>query len=207
MRGLYAITPDALAGELLLERVRAALAGGIGALQYRSKLADPARRKQEALALSQLCREHGVTFIVNDELELALAVDADGLHLGREDGDLRAARARLGNKLLGASCYDRYELAVEAVAAGADHVAFGSVFSSPTKPLAARAPLALFSRAARLGVPLVAIGGITLDNAAQVIAAGAHSLAVISDLFEAPDIAARARRYAALFPSFPAPSA
>lgn len=201
MRGLYAITPDTLAGEALLDRVRAALAGGIGALQYRSKSTDAQRRREDALALAQLCRECGVTFIVNDDLELALAVDADGVHLGRDDGDLRAARARLGKKLLGASCYDSYELAVEAVQAGADHVAFGSVFPSPTKPHAARAPLSLFARARELGVPLVAIGGINLENAADVIAAGAHSLAVISDLFEAPDIAKRARGYAALFAS------
>ena len=136
-------------------------------------------------------------FIVNDDVELALAVRADGVHLGREDGDLAAARARLPGRLLGASCYDRPELARRAVAAGADYVAFGSVFPSPTKPAADRAPLALF--ALELGVPKVAIGGITLENAPQVLAAGADCVAVITDLFDAPDVAARARAYGRLF--------
>jgi thiamine-phosphate pyrophosphorylase len=144
-----------------------------------------------------LCRAHGVPLIVNDDLELALAVDAAGVHLGRDDGALALARARLHGRLLGASCYDRPEVARRAVAAGADYVAFGSVFDSPTKPAAVRAPLALF--ALDLGVPKVAIGGITLDNAPRVLAAGADALAVISDLFDAPDAAARASQYGRLF--------
>lgn len=199
MRGLYAITPDAVEGDALFALARQALSGGIAALQYRSKLADPVRKERDARALLQMCREYGVPFIVNDDLELALAIDADGVHLGRDDGDLRAARARLGAKRLGASCYDRFELAEAALAAGADYIAFGSVFPSPTKPLAVHAPLTLFTRARALGVPLVAIGGIKLRDAAAVIEAGAHSLAVISDLFEASDVAAQARRYRALF--------
>jgi thiamine-phosphate pyrophosphorylase len=140
-----------------------------------------------------------VPIIVNDDIELALEVSADGAHLGREDGDLRAARARLAGRILGASCYDRLELAQAAVATGADYVAFGSVFASPTKPGAARAPHSLFTKARDLGVPLAAIGGITLENAPQLISAGADLLAVISDLFEAPDISLRARQYGKLF--------
>jgi len=191
-RGLYAITPGSLA------RVEEALASGaLCALQYRAKQAGPAQRRQEAQALAGLCRTYRVALIVNDDLELALAVDAAGVHLGRDDGDLAEARAKLPGRLLGVSCYDRPELAERAVAAGADYIAFGSVFPSPTKPVAVRAPLALFGRA--LGVPKVAIGGITLENAPQVLAAGADCLAVITDLFDAPDVAARARAYRRLF--------
>jgi thiamine-phosphate pyrophosphorylase len=148
-----------------------------------------------------MCREYAVPFIVNDDVALALECGADGVHLGRDDGALSAARAALRGKLLGASCYDSLPAARAAVAAGADYIAFGSVFPSPTKPAAVRAPLTLFSEARSLGVPLVAIGGITLQNAPQLLAAGADSLAVISDLFEAPDIRERARAYAMLFKS------
>jgi thiamine-phosphate pyrophosphorylase len=192
LRGLYAITPDDIG------RVAAAVASGaLCALQYRSKFADTARRRTEAQALAQLCRRHGVPLIINDDLELALEVGAEGLHLGIEDGDFAAARARLPGRILGASCYDRLELARRAVAAGADYVAFGSVFASPTKPGAVRAPLALFGH--DLGVPKVAIGGITAENAPQLVAAGADAVAVLSDLFDAPDVAARAREYAKVF--------
>jgi thiamine-phosphate pyrophosphorylase len=138
--------------------------------------------------------------VVNDDVELALAVDAAGVHLGRDDGDLTPARRRLGSgQLLGASCYDRLELAEDAVGAGADYIAFGSMFASPTKPAAVRAPLALLGAARRLGVPVVAIGGITLENAPAAIAAGADAVAVITALFDAGDIAARARAFSDLF--------
>ena len=132
-------------------------------------------------------------------MELALASGADGVHLGRDDGALGAARRRLGDRLLGASCYDRLDVARTALAAGADYVAFGSVYPSTTKPGAVRAPLGLFTAARALGAPIVAIGGITLERAGEVLRAGADCLAVISDLFDAPDIAARARAYANLF--------
>jgi len=192
MRGLYAITPPGLAG------VEAAVASGaLGALQYRDKSRDAARRRREAERLWALCRAHGVPFIVNDDLELALALEGAGLHLGRDDGELAAARARLPGRLLGASCYDRPELARRAVAAGADYVAFGSMFDSPTKPAAVRAPLALLGL--ELGIPKVAIGGVTLENVPRLLAAGADAVAVITDLFGAPDVAARARAYARLF--------
>lgn len=201
IRGLYAITPEEPDTARLYHLVAVALSGGAAVVQYRNKLLPPAHRRTQAEALLALCRAEAVPFIVNDDLELACAIDADGLHLGRTDGDLRQARARLGpDKLLGASCYDRFELARQAVAAGADHVAFGSVFTSSTKPGNVRAPLALFARArAELDVPSVAIGGITPENAPALIAAGADALAVISALFEAPDIAAQARRFNRLF--------
>lgn len=196
LRGLYAITPEHAGSGSLPALVAQALDGGIAMLQYRRKAgADSA----EASALAALCRRHGVPFIVNDDLELALECKADGLHLGREDGAFAAARRRLGGKLLGVSCYDSLSAARVAVAEGADYIAFGSVFASPTKHLAARAPLSLFRDARAFGVPLVAIGGITLENAPQLLQAGADALAVISDLFDATDIAARARAYGKLF--------
>jgi thiamine-phosphate pyrophosphorylase len=196
LRGLYAVTPELEDGDLLLHKVTLALEGGIGLLQYRNK---ERQNLHQARALSALCRRAGVPFIVNDDIDLALACGADGAHLGRDDGDPGVARKRLPGKLLGVSCYDSLDRARAAAAAGADYVAFGSVFASPTKPAAVRAPLALFGEARPLGVPLVAIGGVTLQNAPQLIAAGADALAVISDLFDAPDVAERARAYGKLF--------
>ena len=196
LRGLYAITPERTERTVLRRQVAQALEGGIAMLQYRRKGAQDAG---EARELAALCRRCGVPFIVNDDLALALACGADGLHLGREDGDIAAARMKLGDKVLGVSCYDSLAAARAAAAAGADYVAFGSVFSSPTKPSAVRAPHSLFAEARALGVPRVAIGGITLENAPQLLADGADALAVISDLFDAPDIAGRARAYGKLF--------
>jgi thiamine-phosphate pyrophosphorylase len=189
LRGLYAITPEGVD----LARVRQALEGGVALLQYRNKTRDRAH----ARSVVALAKQYGVPAIINDDIELALELDAEGVHLGRDDGDLRRARERLKGKLLGVSCYNEVRLARLAVEAGADYVAFGSVFASPTKPGAVRAPLALFGET--LAVPLCAIGGITLENAPGVIAAGADLLAVISDVFEAPDIRRRAADYGKLF--------
>ena len=200
VRGLYAITPDTTDAATLTRQVRAALAGGARVVQYRNKSRDSALRRAQAAELLALCKAADATFIVNDDVELALACGAHGVHLGRDDGDLAAARRALGpQRLLGASCYNRPDLAGQALAQGADHVAFGSVFASPTKPGAVRAELSLFSQARIPGVPCVAIGGITVENAPSVIAAGADAIAVISALFDAPDIEARAREFAALF--------
>jgi thiamine-phosphate pyrophosphorylase len=200
LRGLYAITPEDLGRAAVMQRVAAAVSSGaLCALQYRRKEAGAAQRLAEARELAALCRRHGVPLVINDDLELTLQVGAEGLHLGREDGDLAGARARLPGRILGASCYDQPGLARRAIAAGADYVAFGSVYPSPTKPAAARAPLSLF--ALPLGVPKVAIGGITLENAPRVVAAGADCVAVITDLFEAPDVAQRARDFAKIFQS------
>jgi len=199
LRGLYAITPDLADSEELLRRAARVLQGAIAVLQYRNKLSSRRQQVHEAKTLARMCRDLRVPFIVNDDVELALEAGADGAHLGRDDGELSAARSRLRGKLLGASCYDSLAAARAAVAAGADYVAFGSVFPSPTKPSAVRAPLSLFAAARALGVPLVAIGGITLDNAPQLLRAGADCVAVISDLFDAADIAARALAYERLF--------
>ncbi|MCZ2418742.1 MAG: thiamine phosphate synthase [Burkholderiales bacterium] len=201
LRGLYAVTPDIADTADLLRRAGQALLGGACLVQYRNKPAGATLRREQAAALLALCRRHGVPLVINDDLLLALAVGADGAHLGREDGDLGAARAALGpNRLLGISCYDELERAREAKRIGADYVAFGSFFASSTKPAAVRAPLTLPAAAkAELGLPVCAIGGITLRNAPQLIAAGADLLAVITDLFEAPDIRARAAAYTSLF--------
>ena len=198
LRGLYAVTPELADSELLLRKVTQAIKGGIAILQYRNK---DRQNLHEALALAALCRRAGTPFIVNDNLALALECGADGVHLGRDDGNVAAARSMLKGKLLGVSCYNSLEAARAAVAAGADYVAFGSVFASSTKPAAVRAPHSLFADARGLGVPLVAIGGITLENAPQLLGAGADALAVISDLFDAPDIAGRARAYGKVFSS------
>jgi thiamine-phosphate pyrophosphorylase len=199
LRGLYAITPEGLESALVYEKVQRALEGGLALLQYRNKRLSKDARLQEATRIAVLARGYGVPFIVNDDVGLALQAGAQGAHLGREDGELGAARERLPGKLLGASCYDSLELAKRAVAQGADYVAFGSVFASVTKPDAVRAPLSLFGAARSLGVPLCAIGGITLANAEQAIQAGADLLAVISDLFDAADVTARARQFGKLF--------
>lgn len=200
-RGLYAITPDQPDTDRLQAAVTAALAGGVAVLQYRNKLADAALRREQAAALLRLCRPAGVPLIVNDHLDLALALDADGVHLGGDDGELAAARAALGpDRLLGASCYDRLELAEAAVAAGADYVAFGAAYPSSTKPAAVHAPLALYRQAAAvLPRPVVAIGGIDAGNAAPLIEAGVHNVAVIGALFAADDVAVTAQHLAELF--------
>jgi thiamine-phosphate pyrophosphorylase len=204
VKGLYAITPDTASTDLLARMVAQALEGGIALLQYRNKLADAALRREQALALLRLTRAKRVPLIINDDVALAAAIDADGAHVGRDDGEVAAARRMLPGKLLGASCYASLEAAQQAIAAGADHVAFGSVFASGTKPGATRAPLEIFAHARSLGVPLVAIGGITLENAPLAVSAGADLLAVIADLFGAPDIAGRAARYRTLFEKAPA---
>lgn len=198
MRGLYAITPDIADSDALVRKVEQALEAGVAMLQYRNKALSKDRRLLQARELAALARGYGVPFIVNDELDIALSVGANGAHLGKDDGDLAAARAKLPGRILGASCYADLESARTAVRQGADYIAFGSVFPSSTKPGATRAPLSLFAH--DLGVPLCAIGGITVENAPALIAAGASLLAVISDLFDAPDIAARATQYRKLFP-------
>jgi thiamine-phosphate pyrophosphorylase len=184
--------------------VKAALDGGAPFVQYRNKAAPRPLRRAQAAEMLRICRGAGAKLIINDDVWLAVEIGADGAHLGRDDapgGSLAAARDALGPKrILGVSCYNEIALAEEAAAAGADYVAFGSMFPSRTKPGAVHAPLDLLGEAKRrVGLPVAAIGGITLDNAQQVIAAGADMLAVVSDLFDAMDIKARAEAYQQLF--------
>ena len=200
VNGLYAITPDTEDSEQLIEQVSAALDGGARVLQYRNKGSDTVRRLWQANILASLARSRDALFIVNDDIELARAVQADGVHVGRDDAAIATARATLGPAaIVGASCYNSIELARAAVAAGASYVAFGAVFPSGTKPGAVAAPLELFTQSADLGVPRVAIGGITAANAAQVVTAGADAIAVIGGLFDGDDVAERAAALAALF--------
>lgn len=201
LAGLYAVTPDEQRSDVLVRKVGAALQGGASVLQYRNKTASPELRIEQGRALVALCRAAGAAFIINDDVALALELGADGAHLGADDGDLAEARQRLGpDKLLGASCYDRIELAAAAMRAGADYLAFGSVFGSVTKPGAVRAPMAIFAEARRrFALPLVAIGGINLQNASEVFAAGADAVAVISAVFDAADVAASAAGFVTIY--------
>jgi thiamine-phosphate pyrophosphorylase len=170
-------------------------------VQYREKSTDSSRRLEESRALLALCRGHGVPLIINDDVELAATIAADGVHLGKDDGAVSAARVRLGpHAIIGVSCYDSLACAVQAAQEGADYVAFGSFFPSATKPHAVRAPLSLLTEArVKLGIPLCAIGGITPQNGGELVNAGADMLAVIQGLFGAEDVIAAARDYSRLF--------
>lgn len=199
-RGLYAITdgprPD------LLDACAGALAGGARILQYRDKTVDTTRRHAEASALLELCTQHGIPLVINDDVALARAIGAHGVHLGEHDGSIVSARAQLGgDAIIGISCYDSLALAQRAAKAGASYVAFGAFFASPTKPLARRASIELLRQSAALDLPRVAIGGITPDNGASLVAAGADYLAVISAVFGSTDVRASAQRFASLYPS------
>jgi thiamine-phosphate pyrophosphorylase len=198
--GLYAITPDEPDTAKLLHKVRLALLGGAKVLQYRNKAANAALRLQQAKALFELTHDFSVPLIINDDAMLAQQIDADGVHLGGEDGSVAAAREVLGSaKLIGVSCYNRVALAHEAVRQGADYVAFGSFFSSTVKPGAVAASPELLCQARReIMIPLVAIGGITLQNGAQLLEVGADALAVISAIFDAADIRDAARQFSVL---------
>lgn len=199
--GVYALTPETADTARLLAQVEAALAGGVAAVQYRDKSADVARRHEQASELVALCRRFGVPLIVNDDLRLADLADADGVHLGRDDGSLREARIILGpKKFVGASCYQSLDLAKAAQEAGADYVAFGSFFPSSTKPAAPRASIELLHAAREaIHAPIVAIGGITAHNGGALLDAGADSLAVLSAVFDAPDIRTAAHTLNLLF--------
>ncbi|MDO9203981.1 thiamine phosphate synthase [Methylotenera sp.] len=199
--GLYAITPDETNTDVLLSKIEAALQGGISVLQYRNKLASHKLQTQQARAILPICRQYQVPFIINDSVKLCLTLDADGVHIGADDGNLSEIRARLGSgKILGASCYNRFDLAQAAQQSGADYVAFGACFASNTKPTAPVANLDLFKMAqTQLNIPAVAIGGITLENASLVIEAGASSIAVISAIFNASDVKLAAQQFSQLF--------
>jgi len=195
-RGLYLLTPDEPDTARLLARVLPVLSADIALLQYRNKRADGQTRRQQALALLPHCRRLGIPLIVNDDWRLAAEIGADGAHLGEGDGDIREARECLGKTaILGVSCYDRLDRADAAAASGASYLAFGAMFVSGSKPQARIAPLQLLRQAQRFGLPRVAIGGITPDNARSVIAAGADLLAVIGGVFDAADPTIAVRNY------------
>ncbi len=201
-RGLYVITRQGPhAPGALVSAVALALEGGAVAVQYRDKTEDHARRREEASALKALCSNHGAPLIVNDDVELAAAIGADGVHLGRDDPELHSARNLLrSGAVIGVSCYASLDRAVEAERAGADYVAFGRFFPSATKPGAPPCPVSVLEAARdTLSIPVAAIGGISADNGAILVDAGADLLAVIEAVFGQSDVRAAAARIAALF--------
>lgn len=198
-RGLYLITPDDADTARLIRRVEAVV-GAATLLQYRNKAADLARMREQLAVLRPLCAARGVPLIVNDDIALAAEFEADGVHLGEHDGDPREARERLGaNAIVGVSCYDDLARARDAAQAGASYIAFGAFFPSTTKPNARRATRDLLHDSATFGLPRVAIGGITPDNAPSLIDAGADLIAVVGGVFDAHDPAAAAAAYRRCF--------
>lgn len=202
INGLYVLTPECADTEKLLDQVRQALSGGAKLVQYRNKEGDVALRHEQASELLTLCRHFQVPLIINDDIRLADLVGADGVHLGKDDGSVREARLILGpEKIIGVSCYNDLQRALDAENQGANYVAFGSFFPSSTKPDAAVAPLTLLHEAKQsLSIPIVAIGGISADNVASLIEAGADSVAVITAIFDIDkDIKSVSSHISALF--------
>lgn len=203
--GLYAITPCSsthpLSTPLLITQTEQAIAGGARIIQYREKYHPGPLREEQARRLKSACERLGALFIVNDDIALAAAVGAHGVHLGRDDGSIRQARERLGaTAIIGVSCYNRLALAREAQRQGADYVAFGRFFPSRSKPDAVQADLDLLRQAkGELGVPIACIGGIRAENAKLLLSAGADMLAVIHGVFGAVDITRASRELAACF--------
>ena len=198
--GVYAITPECADTALLARKAEMAILGGAKILQYRSKSGSENLRLEQAIVIGAVCNRYSVPFIINDEVDLALEVGADGVHIGSNDGPVDDVRKKLKGKILGVSCYDSIDLALDAQNLGADYVAFGSFFASLTKPDAVRAPLSLLQMSKlSLKIPVVAIGGITLENGARLVESGADALAVVSSLFDAPDIRVAANHFSELF--------
>lgn len=200
-KGLYAITPSISDTGLLLKKVEQALLGGIVLLQYRDKTSTPKQRLRRAEEIHQLCLRYKVPLIINDDPQLALACNAEGVHLGQDDGSIQHARKLLGaNAIIGATCHHHVSLAVLAEEQGANYVAFGRFFKSSTKPGAPLATLQTLAKAKKnLSIPLVAIGGINHDNAKPLVINGADNLAVVDNVFAAADITESCKRFAALF--------
>jgi thiamine-phosphate pyrophosphorylase len=199
--GLYAVTPDVSDTATLLHMTRQALEGGAQLVQYRNKPADAQLRREQAALLADLCREAAAPFIINDHPDLAAELDADGVHLGKQDVSIAEARQQLGEgKIIGVSCYNELEQALEAEEQGADYIAFGAFFVSGTKPGAVAANLDLLQRAKRtLHIPIVAIGGINLTNAVELVRHGADALAVVNGVFAAQNVRYAAEQISRLF--------
>lgn len=205
-KGLYGITPEWSDTEKLCQAIKQAHAGGMAALQWRRKTGSIKEHKQQAQQISELCKNLGLVFIINDNWQLALELNADGVHMGKDDGQIAPARQALGpNKIIGRSCYNRIDLAAQAITDGVNYIAFGAVYPSTIKPNAPHANLELIHEgidlvtAATTRPTIVTIGGINLNNAAPLVAAGVDNIAVISALFDTPDIQATAKRFADLF--------
>ncbi len=201
IKGLYAITPDMADLNILVHKTQLVIEGGAFMVQYRSKILDRAVKIQQCAAILRLCREYGVPCIVNDDVEMCRILEADGVHLGENDDNIAEVRRILGeDAIIGSSCYDQLDRAKQAQKEGATYVAFGAVFPTPTKPDAPRATLALLREAKReIHIPIVAIGGITVNNAHDVIEAGVDAIAVITSLFEAKTIKETAETFLKMF--------
>ena len=201
IKGLYAITPDMADLNTLVHKTQLAIEGGAFMVQYRSKKQDHAVKMQQCAAILRLCREYGVPCIVNDDVEMCRILEADGVHLGENDDNIAEVRLILGeDAIIGSSCYDQLDRAKQAQKEGASYVAFGAVFPTPTKPNAPRATLALLREAKReIHIPIVAIGGITVNNAHDVIETGVDAIAVITSLFEAKTIKETAETFLKMF--------
>ncbi len=204
LQGLYGIT-DGSTGQELIDKVSAAIAGGLSILQYRDKMQDYQTRLNDALNLRELCCQHNIPFIINDDVQLAKITHADGVHLGKDDSSIRYARLQLGHDaIIGVSCYKQLAFALSAQEQGANYIAFGAFFNSPTKPEAPTVSIETLKAARqKIHIPICGIGGITLDNAAQVIDNGADMVAVISNLFCTDNISETARQFSALFKELP----
>ncbi len=202
LRGLYAITDPELCKNNLIEKVEQAIIGGAQIIQYRNKQASNEQKLEEASAINALSREHQCLFIINDDVQLAKQINASGVHVGQSDASIKQARQILGeHKIIGVSCNNQLQWALDAQQAGADYVAFGRFFTSQTKPDAPQANIELLSEARQqLRIPVVAIGGITSETAGKLVEAGADMLAVINALFAEDDIAAAARQFQRAFP-------
>jgi len=201
IKGLYAITPDMADLNSLIQKTQSAIEGGAFMVQYRSKIHDRAVKMQQCAAILRLCREYDVPCIVNDDVEMCHILEADGVHLGEKDDNIAEVRRILGeDAIIGSSCYDQLNRAKQAQKEGASYVAFGAVFPTPTKPNAPRATLELLREAkSQIHIPIVAIGGITVNNAHDVIEAGVDAIAVITSLFEAKTIKETAETFLKMF--------
>lgn len=201
IKGLYAITPECADTTALLDKVKQALRGGAAVVQYRSKSDNVALKHEQANELLKLCQSFHVPLIINDDMRLVALIQADGVHLGETDSSLKEARINLGPKsIIGVSCYQDLDRAIQLAGQGADYVAFGSFYPSPTKPLAKPSPISLLTQArAKLQLPIVAIGGVSTETAPVLIHAGASAVAVVSALFEAPDIELTANLFTSFF--------
>lgn len=199
--GLYAITPDLVDTGDLLNRTQQAIIGGAKVIQYRNKRAQQSLLIEQAQLLRQLCKDYEIPLIINDHIDLAVDIDADGVHLGQHDAKIIDAKERLDHtKIIGISCYNRLDLAIRAEQEGASYVAFGAFFPSVTKPDAIPVTMSLMDQAHKsISIPVVAIGGIRLKNAKSVIEKGCAAIAVCNELFSADEIVATAAQFTQLF--------
>ncbi len=201
IKGLYAITPDSADLNTLIQKTQLAIEGGAFMVQYRSKIHDRDVKMQQCAAILRLCREYDVPCIVNDDVEICRVLKADGVHLGEKDDNIAEVRHILGeDAIIGSSCYDQLNRAKQAQKEGASYVAFGAVFPTPTKPNAPRATLELLRKAkSEIQIPIVAIGGITMNNAHDVIETGIDAIAVITNLYESNSIKETAETLSQMF--------